>query len=872
MRMGRFFRRRAEDAELTREIEAHLAHEIDDNVARGMPREEARRRALIKFGSTRNVREDVWELNTVQLVDQVLRDLRYAARRLRQAPAFALAVILVMGLGIGANTALFTIVRSVLLKPLPFKQPDRLVRLYEHSTDDKFPYNVVSGGVFGEWKKQSHNFSDLAILGLFGQYSLAGGGGQLAEKVRGSDCSWNLFQTLGVEPALGRSFTGSDDQLSANGTVVLSWGLWKRRFGGDPSILNRTIRLDEKPYTVIGIMPAWFAYPEQNVQLWTPIYHEEDAETMQAFDSHNFIAIGRLKPGATEREARTELSVIVRRVHDAHLENPYISKGAETRPLLEDVVGDVKAPLYMLLAATACLLLIGCLNVASLFVARRAARARELAIRAALGGSRWRLVREHLSESLLLSIAGGGLGVLLAYGAIRWVTSAQADLARSEAIRMDYVAIAFVIGLILLCGAFAGIISLPSQNREKALAALRETSRSHTAGSGRTRLRKVLLAAEVGLTVVLLAGSGLLLKSYQLLRSQSLGCITDNVLTMRFSLTEQYAKPPQRLHFFETFLQRVRALPGVQAAGLVRSVPGQGYGGDNGFSIVEHPPVPIGTIQYALTRWADPDYFGVLGIPFLRGETFSANQRLEDANELIINESLARQYFPGEDPIGKHLETFGRRKFKIVGIVGDTRFHVAQRPQPMMYVPIYSGMPNEATLAVRSRGDVTALALPIQQIFNELDPELALADILTMDQIIGKSTVGASFDALLVLAFAALSLVLAAVGLYGVLSYLVAQRTAEIGVRMALGAQRGEVLRLVLAQGLRPAALGLAVGLAGGMAAANLIRGLLYGVQPFDVSVFVGVAGVLLGVAVLACVLPAWRASRLDPVRALRVE
>jgi len=516
--------------------------------------------------------------------------------------------------------------------------------------------------------------------------------------------------------------------------------------------------------------------------------------------------------------------------------------------------------------------LIGCLNVASLFVARRAARAKELAIRAALGGSRWRLVREHLSESVLLSVAGGGLGLLLAYGIVRWVISSRSDLARIEAIRMDAGTMGFAVVLIFLCGAFAGTTSLLSHNREKTLAALQETWRSHTAGQGRTNLRRALLALEVGLTVVLLVSSGLLLKSYQLLRSTSLGCITDNVLTMRFSLTEQYRKPAQRMHFFETFLDRVRALPGVQAAGLVRAVPGQGYGGDSGFTVPEHPPLPVGQTQYALTRWADPGYFAALGIPLLRGETFSANQRLEKANEMLISESLARQYFPGEDPLGKHLSTFGQRKFKIVGVVSDTRFLVAQRPQPMMYLPIYSGIANDATLAVRSNGDVSALALPIQRIFSELDPELALSDILTMDQLVGKSTLDASFNATLVLAFAVVSLALAAVGLYGVLSYLVAQRTGELGVRMALGAQRREVLRLVLTQGLRPAGLGLVLGLAGGVAAANLIRALLYGVQPLDGSVFVGVAGLLLGVAVLACVLPAWRASRLDPVRALRQE
>jgi predicted permease len=802
-----------------------------------------------------------------------LRDLRYLTRTLRRAPGFTLAVILVMALGIGANTALFTIVRSVLLKPLPFKEPDRLLRLYEYSEDDKFPYNVVAGGIFAEWKKLSHSFSDLALVSNWPRYSLAGAGGQLPEEVHGTLCTWDLFETLGVQPALGRVFDASEDRASASGTVLLSWGLWKRRFAGDPAIVNQSIRLNEKPYTVIGVMPAWFAYPEQSVQLWTPIHHEEDAETMQALDSHNFLAVGRLKPGVTEGEARAELSIIVRRQHDEHLDDPFISKAANSGPLLEDMVGDVKGPLYMLLAATTCLLLIGCLNIAGLLVARRAGRAKELAIRAALGGSRWRLMCEHLSESLVLSAMGGGLGLLLAYAAIQWVVQTREDLSRVEGVHIDGIVVAFAIGLIFLCAFLAGGTSLLSHSEEKALSALQKTSRSNTAGQAPANLRKLLLALEVGLTVVLLIGAGLLLKSYERLRSSNLGCITDNVLTMRFNLPDpQYKQPVQRMNFFATLLERVRALPGVQAAALVRAVPGQGYFGDNGFGIVEHPPLPIGQGQYAMTRWADSEYFATMGIPMLRGETFGANQRLDNANETVISDSFATQYFPGEDPIGKHLEMFGRRKFKIVGIVGDTRFVVARSPQPTMYIPIYSGIANDATLAVRSTRDVGALALPIQRAFQELDPELAVADILTMDQLIGKSTLDASFNASLLLAFAVLSLVLAAVGLYGVLSYLVTQRTNEIGVRMALGAQRGQVLRLTLGDGLWPAVLGLVFGLSGGAAAAKLIRDLLYGVQPLDVSVFAIVAALLLAVACVACVLPAWRASRLDPVEALRAE
>src|SRR5437879_6612460 len=329
--------------------------------------------------------------------------MRISIRTLARTPGFAFISVLVIAIGIGANVALFTVVRSVLLKPLPFKEPGRLIRLYEHSSDDKFPYNEVAGGTFAEWKKQSHSFSDMAIVSTSGEYNLSGAGGELPERVRAVEFSWDLLPTLGVEPSFGRGFTAADDKPSANATTILSWGLWKSRFGGDPSILNQTIRVNAKAYTVIGIMPSWFAYPEQGVQLWVPIYHEESPKDMEVLDSHDFVPVGRLKPGVTETQARAEISLIVRRLHNEHLDNPFVSKAAETSPLMEDMLRVIRTPLYVLLAATGCVLLIACLNVANLLVARAAARRRELAIRAALGGSRWRLIGEHLAESFLRS-------------------------------------------------------------------------------------------------------------------------------------------------------------------------------------------------------------------------------------------------------------------------------------------------------------------------------------------------------------------------------------------------------------------------------------------------------------------------------------
>ena len=877
-RFAGLFRKRQHDAEFAGELESHVQLHFEDNLRRGMTPEDARRDALMKLGGVEQTKENYRDRRGMPALETLFQNLRFGARMLLKSPGSTGAVVIALALGLGASTAMFTVVRSVLLRPLPFKDPERLIHLYEQTFDDKWQYNQSAAGIFASWKKQSHGFSDLALYSAGAEYNLSGASGQLPEKVRAAECSWNLFRTLGVEPALGRVFVEEDDSPSANGTVVLSWAVWKRRFGGDPSILNQTIRLDAKSYTVIGVMPAWFTFPEQRMQLWTPVYHEELPKEMQALDSHDFETVGRLTPGVAQAQATAELSIITRQIHDQHLDDPFVSKGANSLPLLDGLVGEIKISLYVLLAATLCVLLIACLNVASLLVARSAGRRKELAIRSALGGSRWRLMGEHLTESLLLSAAGGAVGLLLARAAIQWFVLTRPDMSRIEAIHMDWAVGVFVLGLIFLCALLAGVTSSASIDGAQVLSALQESSRSHSAGLRRIRLRKGLLSLEVGLTVMLLIGAGLLLKSYKQLRSSNIGCVTDNVLTMYFSLPEtKYSQPIQRISFFENLLERVRAVPGIRTAGLVRTVPGAGYSGDAGFWIAEHPPLPQGKSQFAMVRWADPQYFAALGIPTLRGQTFDANARLDGPLEVIITDLFARQYFPGEDPIGKHLLTLGKRSFHIVGIVGDTRFRIAEAPHPMMYFPIYSSLyngnvPNEAMLAVRSDRDVTSFALPIQKIVQQLDSELAVSDVLTMDQVIGKSTVDASFDAALLLGFAVLSLLLASVGLFGVLSYIVGQRMPEIGIRLALGAQRGDLLCLTLIDGLKPAGVGLVLGLAGAAAATRLLSSLLYGVQPLDGTVFAAVAIFLLGVASIACLLPAWRASRVDPVTALRYE
>jgi predicted permease len=806
----------------------------------------------------------------------VLHDLRYAMRQLRRAPGFAGVAILIMALGIGANVALFAVVRSVLLKPLPFQDPNSLLELFEHTTvgAGDFPYNGVAAGVYAAWNKQNSTFSSIALM-EDAQVGLSGSGGALPELLNSELVSWNLFPTLGVQPAVGRGFTTADDSPAANGTVVLSWSLWKRRFGGDPAIVDQTIYLDAKPYTVVGVMPAYFQFPQTSTQLWIPVNHYVPATQMSKLDEHNFSVVGRLKPGVTEAQSTADLTVISRQLHNAHLDNPFVSAAANTRPLLEHMVGPIERPLYVLLAATACLLLIACLNVANLLVARAAARRKELAIRTALGGSRLRLLGEHLMESLLLSAASGAAGLALAYGAVSWFAGTRHDMARAGSIRIDAVVAVFTVGVIVLCALLSGLISALNASDKQVFAALHESSRSHGAGGARARLRKLLLAVEIGLTVVLLIGASLLLESYQRLRTTDIGSLTNNVLTMRIHLPEtRYKTPgPAPAIFFAGLLDRVRALPGVKAAGLVTAVPGQGYWGDVSFTIVEHPAFSQGNGLFAIFRYCDPGFFAAMGIPLLSGHTFDDGQMLDHANEAIISESFARKFFPGEDPIGKHLHPQNlNRDAVVVGVVGDTRYTIGEPPAPTQYYPLFAGDKGIATLAIRSDRDVEQLALPVQRVIESMDRDLAVSDVLTMNQLIGKSTLDQSFDTTLLSSFALLSLLLAAVGLFGVLSYVAAQRTSEIGIRIALGAQRERVLRQMLADGLLPAIVGLALGLAASAAAVRVMRTMLYETQPLDPAVFAAVSAALLLVATLACMAPAWRASRIDPMQALRNE
>ena len=864
------------ERDLGEELESVVRMHMDEYLRAGMTREQARRQALIEVGGIEQVRQAVRDGRSFPRLEVWARDVKYAVRALVRTPGFSVVAIAVMAIGIGSSVALFTVVRSVLLRPLPFPHADRLVALYSH--DDRSD-NLTASGDFYDWQKASHGYEQMAIWRWTG-YNMSGNGGELPEFVNAGTCSWNLFQTLGVSPAIGRLFSPADDGPGAGWTVILSSGFFKRRFNGDPAILGKTIRMNSHTYTVIGVLPDWFQYPDPKIQMWVPWQIGVPAGDITTHYNHIGHVIARLRQGASASMALQEVGAVEHQLYLQYRGTGPMEEDATAIPLLEDVIGDVKTPLYVLLAAVVCLLLIACLNLSNLLVARSATRRREMAIRSALGSSRLSLIRQQLTESLLICVSGGTLGLLLAAAAINWLIRHWTELPRGYDVHPDGLAIAFALAITLLAGILAALLPAISSTGGAILSALQEGARGIGGSTGRASLRKILLTAEVALTVVLLIVAGLLFKSFLRLRTADIGCTTKNVLTMPYFLRgDQYSKPEQIVTFDTQLLEKVRHLPGVEAAGLTNVVPGGGYYGDHEVWVPEHPAEASGEHRFAAYRTADPGYFHAMEIPLMRGRFFSEDERLERDKFVIVNENLVRQYFPGEDPIGKHLRVEWRtprgESYEIVGVVADTAYELGKPARPMMWFPILSGIPGnsgDSVLVVRSKSDVTPLAIPIQRLIASLDANLPVKSVLTMEQIVGESTANSSFSATLVLRFAGFSLLLAAVGLYGVLAYLVTQRTGEIGIRMALGAKRQRVLQLVLIDGLRPALLGLGIGIAMSLGVTRLISSVLYGTSPVDASVFLSVIATLLLSATGACLLPAWRAAQIDPMSALRAE
>jgi putative ABC transport system permease protein len=800
----------------------------------------------------------------------LLQDLRYAVRMLLKNLSFAVIAVIALALGIGANAAIFSVVNAVLLRPLPFEDPDNLVVIRETKLP-QFPEFSVSPGNFLDWQKQNNVFERIAALNSTA-FNLVGTGEP--ERLQGLRITDGFFAMLGAQPQMGRDFLPEEDQPGRNNVVILSHGLWQRRFGGDPDIINQTLTLSGNSYTVVGVMPQTFRYGGSSTELFTPMAFT--AQQAQQHGSHFLGAIGRLKPGVTLEQARSEMSAIADRLAEQY---PDTNAGWNVKmtPMLDYAVGSIKPALLVLLGAVAFVLLIACANVANLLLARAAARQKEIAIRTALGAGRWRIVRQLLTESVLLSVIGGAAGLLLAvWGTDLLLALAPEDLPRVKDVSLDGRVLAFTAGITLLTGLSFGLVPALHASRPNLNETLKDAGRGSTEGGRRQMIRSTLVVVEVAMALVLLVGAGLMIKSFLRLQNVDPGFNPNNALAVSISLPQKkYSDDDQRAGFYAELIEKVSALPGVQSVGASNVVPFTGNDYVLGFLIQGRPPYPRGegpsTNYYAVS----PGYFKAMGIPLIKGRYFTEQDRKDSLRVAIINETMAKKFFPDEDPIGKGIHvTNGPEVYReIVGIVGDVKHYgLDQTTNVQTYEP-YTQQPfSFMTLVVRSAADPTSLGPAIRGEVLGIDKEQPVASIRPLDQLLAASIAQQRFSMLLLGIFASVAMVLAGVGLYGVMSYSVTQRTHEIGIRMALGAAQRDVLKLVVGHGMILTLVGVALGLVSAFALTRLMSTLLFGVSATDPVTFAAIPVAITAVALVACAVPARRAIKVDPMVALRYE
>ncbi len=801
-------------------------------------------------------------------METLWQDLRFGFRMLAKSPGFTAVAVLTLALGIGANTAIFSVVNAVLLRPLDYSDPDQLYVLWGHHP--QIGREVASLPDFVDWREQNQSFEDLAAMSRRSM-NLTGRGE--AERVIGARVSASLFPLLRVETIRGRAFSPEEDRPGAERVAILSHGLWQRRFGSDPAFVGETITLDGESYAVIGVAPPEFQFPGR-VEVWIPLAMEVDPTERRG---DFLLVLGRLKPGVTQEQAQAEMTTIAQRLEQQY-PNSNTKWGIEIVSLHEQVVGNIRPALLVLLGAVGFVLLIACANVANLLLARAAAREKEIAVRAALGAGRGRLVRQLLTESLLVAIIGGALGLLLALWGIDILLALNPDdVPRLSGVGVDGWVLGFTLGISLLTGILFGLVPAVQISRPDLHESLKEGGRT-SGGSLRHRTRHILVVAEVALALVLLIGAGLMIRSFDRLQRVSPGFNPENLLTMRISLPP--AKYPERQHvlnFFDQLLERVRSLPGVQSASTIDN-PYIGGGGNYLSFIVEGQPTPpLDQVVDAQVRSVTPGFHRMLGVPLLRGRSLTGQDGPGNRLVCVINETMARRYFPDRDPLGQRVAFDGPdgqpRWREIVGVVGDVRQGgLDAEPYPEILLPEAQRTIPAITLMVRTANDPHTLAGAVRGEVQAMDPDQPVYAVRTMDDIMKASVAQRRFNMLLLGSFAAVALLLAAVGIYGVISYSVSRRTHELGIRMALGAQPRDIFKLVVGQGMVLVVIGVGIGLAASFGLTRFLSSLLFEVSTTDPATFAGVSLLLAAVALLACYIPARRATRVDPLVALRYE
>jgi len=876
LRLKTLFRRRQLDRDMEDEVAFHLAASEKRNREAGMDADEARYASRRRFGNVTRARERSFEMWTFHLLEALYQDLRHALRILRNKPAFTAVAILTVAVGIGANSAVFSVVNTVLLKRLPYPHEQRLVMIWETKERDGRDHNVVAPANFLYW--QDHNTVFEQIAAFFDDTSTLTGEGE-PEEIPSQGISTNLFSLLGISPVVGRDFSSEEGQRGRNHEVLLSYGLWKRRFGGSPDALGKTVRLDGENYLVIGVMPPGVtlfslqgSLTGKPAQLWWPYaWREQDRTPRGRWMS----AVGRLKPGISVAQAQTEMTRLVASITKAYpdFESGW---GVNLVPVHADLTSAIRPTLVVLLGAVGFVLLITCANISNLLLSRASSREREIALRGALGASQWRILQQSLTESVLLAFLGGTLGILAARWALSTVVLLIPKALHMTSLALDWRMVSFATGISVLTGVVFGLAPALQAARTNSGDVLREAGRSETGVRGH-RVRNVFAVAQISLSLVLLAGAGLLLQSFLKLSAVDAGFNPRNVLTLRISLpSTKYSKPPQYIRFFQQVLQDVRALPGVRGATMDNSFPLTGMTPGTDFDIAGKPTPPPGQERMTDVRLVGSDYFETMGIPLLQGRAFSDREETVESHVVIISESLARKYFSGENPLGQRvrLSMKDQNDFcEIVGVVGDVkREGLDTVSQAASYWP-HAELPfSSMMLAVRTDGDPFAEVPAIRGIVQRIDADLPLSDVSTMDQAVDEAVARQHLGAVLVAIFAGIALFLASIGIYGVVAHAVTLRTREFGIRMALGAEVADVSALVFRHGLSLAAAGVALGVLGTLLLTPLLRGLLFGVGAHDPATIAVVAAFLTAVALAACWIPAHRATRVDPIVALRYE